>query len=75
MPISVAVAGFFILWWMVLFAVLPFGVRSQMEAGAVVPGSEPGAPSKPYLLRKLVATTLVTILVMAGIIWYIGIQF
>ncbi|WP_409997548.1 DUF1467 family protein, partial [Escherichia coli] len=29
--VSTAFAIYFVLWWVVLFAVLPFGVRSQME--------------------------------------------
>ena len=39
-----AVAIYFVLWWIVLFAVLPWGVESQEEAGEVSPGSDPGAP-------------------------------
>jgi predicted secreted protein len=42
-----------------LFAVLPFGVRSQHEMNEIVPGSEPGAPARPRLLPKLLATTLI----------------
>ena len=37
-------ALYFILWWVVLFAVLPFGVRSQDESGEVEAGTDPGAP-------------------------------
>ena len=48
---------------MVLFAVLPFGVRSQEESGAVAPGTDPGAPVMANLKRKLVWTTLVACLV------------
>jgi predicted secreted protein len=53
-------AIYFIIWWTVLFAVLPWGVRSQRESGEVVPGTDPGAPSVPALGRKLVWTTLVS---------------
>ena len=51
---------YFVLWWTVLFAVLPFGVRSQEETGEIVPGSDPGAPSAPKLLVKGLWTTVVT---------------
>jgi predicted secreted protein len=54
-----AVALYFVIWWLVLFAVLPIGVKSQYEAGEVVPGSEGGAPHAPMLLRKAVITTLI----------------
>ncbi len=52
-------AIFFLIWWVVLFAVLPWGVRSQHEGGEVVPGTDPGAPVIPKLGRKLAWTTLV----------------
>jgi predicted secreted protein len=64
--IVTAIAIYFILWWMVLFAVLPWGVRSQQEAGDVTHGSDPGAPSVPRLGRKLVWTTLVSGVLFAG---------
>ena len=57
---------YFVLWWTVLFAVLPFGVRSQEESGDIVPGSDPGAPAAPKLLTKATWTTAVaTVLFLA----------
>jgi predicted secreted protein len=60
-----AAAVYFVLWWIVLFAVLPWGVKSQEEAGDISPGSDPGAPARPLLLRKAIATTLVSAAIMA----------
>jgi predicted secreted protein len=60
-------AIYFIIWWTVLFAVLPWGVRSQRESGEVVPGTDPGAPSVPALGRKLVWTTLVSAALFAAL--------
>lgn len=51
---------YIVLWWVVLFAVLPFGVRSQAESGDIVPGSDPGAPAIPNLRAKLAWTTVVS---------------
>lgn len=59
MSIVTALAIYFIIWWLVLFAVLPFGIRSQQERGEVTPGSDPGAPAIPRLARKLLWTTIV----------------
>lgn len=53
-------AIYFIIWWIVLFAILPWGVRSQSESGDVVPGTDPGAPHLPALGKKLLWTTLVS---------------
>ena len=57
MAISTAIAIYFLIWWVVLFAVLPWGVRAQGEEGA--PGTDPGAPTVPRLRAKLIWTTLV----------------
>ncbi len=65
MSVTTAIAIYFIIWWVVLFAVLPFGVRSQQESGAVAPGTDPGAPAVPQLMRKLTWTTIVASVVFA----------
>jgi predicted secreted protein len=67
MSLPTALAIYFIIWWVVLFAVLPWGVRSQHEDGAIIPGSDPGAPAIPNLKRKLLWTTIV-----AGIVFALG---
>jgi predicted secreted protein len=63
---TTAVAMFFLIWWVVLFAVLPWGVRSQHEGGEVTPGTDPGAPAVPKLGRKLIWTTIVASVVFAA---------
>ncbi len=57
-------ALYFVIWWTVLFAVLPFGVRSQTEAGEIAAGTEPGAPAAPGLREKAIWTTLVSAIVL-----------
>lgn len=67
MSISFLVAVYFIVWWVVLFTVLPFGVRTQGEAGSVVPGTPESAPAEFRLLRVVIITTVVAALVFAGL--------
>ncbi len=52
---------FLVIWWLTLFAVLPWGVRRTENAEA---GHDPGAPANPMLLKKAIATT-----VIAAAIW------
>jgi predicted secreted protein len=66
MPLATALATFFLIWWVMLFAVLPWGVRSQSEAGEMAPGTDPGAPMHFRLGQKLLWTTLVAIVVFAA---------
>jgi predicted secreted protein len=64
MSVTGAIALYFIIWWTVLFAILPFGVRSQAESGEITAGTEPGAPIAPRLRQKALWTTLI-----AGIVF------
>lgn len=66
MSLTSALAIYFVMWWIVLFAVLPWGIRSQHEGEAEIsPGTDPGAPLVPALGRKLVWTTIVTTIIFA----------
>jgi predicted secreted protein len=66
MSTTTALAVFVLIWWVVLFAVLPWGIRSQHESGAqpthepMAPGTDPGAPVNFKLGQKLLWTTLVS---------------
>jgi len=64
--VSTSIAIYFVLWWIVLFAVLPFGVRSQAESGEEIAGTDPGAPSVPRMAKKLLWTTLVSGVIFAA---------
>jgi len=55
---------YFLIWWTILFAVLPWGVRREENPEA---GHDPGAPAKPYLWRKVAATTL-----LSGLLWLVA---
>jgi predicted secreted protein len=66
MGIGTILAIYFIIWWVVLFAVLPWGVRSQHESGAIEPGTEPGAPAVHLVWKKLLWTTVIASIVFAG---------
>ena len=58
--ISTALAVYFVVWWIVLFLTLPFGVRSQHEDGENADGTDPGAPVLARMGRKLIWTTLIS---------------
>ena len=64
--ISTALAIYFVIWWIVLFLTLPFGVRSQHEDGEGAPGTDPGAPVATAMGRKLIWTTVISAAVFAA---------
>ncbi len=64
-------AIYMILWWLVLFTMLPLGRRSMdsVEAADVVKGHDSGAPQKPWLPLKMLATTVISGILFAAFWW------
>ena len=67
MSFSLALAIYFICWWIALFIVLPIGVRTQHEEGRVEPGTPSSAPAAPRLVRAIIATTLLGGILFAAV--------
>jgi len=59
------VAIYFVLWWLVLFAVLPFRVKSFEEMGDVTLGTDRGAPHRPNLASKIAVTSVIAAILLA----------
>jgi predicted secreted protein len=68
MSLTLGIAIYVVIWWTVLFAVLPIGVRTQGEDGTVVPGTPESAPTTPRLVRVVLLTTLISALLF-GAAW------
>lgn len=62
-------AVYFILWWLTLFVVLPFGQRTQGEANEVVSGTVESAPARFRGGRLVLRTTIVSGIIYA--LWYV----
>jgi predicted secreted protein len=73
MSIGSLIALYFIIWWLTLFAVLPFGVRSQQEAGETVTGSDPGAPAMMRIGRVALINSLVALVILV-LVWVVYIE-
>ena len=66
MTIPFAIAIYVVIWWTVLFAVLPIGVRTQGDDGHVVPGTPESAPTRTRLLRIAALTTVISAVLFAA---------
>lgn len=76
MTITAAIVLFAVIWFMVLFVVLPLRLTTQGEAGEVVAGTHRSAPSDAQIGRKARLTTVWAIglwIVIAGVILFGGI--
>jgi len=61
-PVS-GIVVFIILWWLVLFMVLPFGVRRD---DAPQDGHDPGAPKVARIGKKMAITTAIATVLFLG---------
>ena len=72
MTLWTGLAVYFIIWWMVIFMVLPWGVR-RIDPENLGKGEDPGAPDKPRMLIKIGVTT-VAAAVIFGLVYLISIS-
>ena len=50
---------YLILWWLVFFVMLPFGVERDQEVRF---GNDPGAPKKSLVKKKAIISSFVTLI-------------
>jgi predicted secreted protein len=62
------IMAYVIIWWMVLFAILPWGNRPSENPEE---GHATSAPAKPRLLVKFGVTTIVATMVFLAFVWLI----
>ena len=68
------VAIYFVLWWLVLFAVMPFSLRTQDEENDVTLGTVRSAPSRPHFLKAALRTTVISGVLFAGYYYLVAIK-
>ena len=63
MGVVSGIVVYMMIWWVVIFAVLPLGIKREVHC---TQGHDTGAPMKTYLFHKFIFTTI-----LSGIIWVI----
>ncbi|MCP5367450.1 MAG: DUF1467 family protein [Hyphomicrobiales bacterium] len=66
MGLATGAAVYVVVWWLVLFMVLPWGIR-PIDAEDVAKGQAASAPRQPRIVTKMAITT-----VIAAVIWTIA---
>ena len=59
---------YLVVWWIVIFAILPWGIKKEADP---LLGNDHGAPQHPHLGLKIIATTLISFIVWGLIYWCI----
>ncbi len=65
---TTALVVYLVIWWLVLFLVLPWGVK-PIDRDDVEKGQAFGAPRKPMLLKKFTATTVISGGIFGVVFW------
>lgn len=71
MTITAALVLFSVTWFIVFFCVLPVRFESQAEAGSITPGTPASAPADAAIAKKAKITTLIAVVIFAGLYWVI----
>jgi predicted secreted protein len=71
MTIPAAIVTFLMCWFLCLFVALPIGLRTQAEAGRVVPGTSASAPEVHGLRKKFFWVTVAATAVWAAIVYIV----
>ncbi len=66
MSITAGAVLFVVIWFLTMFVTLPITLRTQGEAGEVVPGTHEGAPANFRLGRTMLIVTVLTVLIWAA---------
>lgn len=68
MTLASLIVVYVIVWWIVFFMALPWGVR---RAGDNDEGHDPGAPANPRLWLKAGITTVIAAILTTAAWWFI----
>ena len=64
MSVAAGIVVYILLWWWTFFMALPIGVKRNSNVGL---GHDTGAPTKAYLWTKVIATTLIALILWFGV--------
>ena len=62
MGIAGSIVLFLLIWWLLLFIVLPLNISDTAEK-IVEGGNDTGAPSNPQIFKKFLITTIISIII------------
>ena len=75
MGLTGSIIVYVLIWWVIFFSVLPFGVQSNKEIfKEKIEGIDPGAPKNPKIAKKFLITTLITSLIFLVIYYLVNIN-
>lgn len=71
MNVVTGIVLYAIIWFMTLFVILPFRMKTQAEDGDTTPGTPGSAPADPAIRKRFLVTTIVAAVVWGVAAWVI----
>lgn len=68
MTVFSAIAIYFVIWWTVLFASIPFGLRTQEDEGQVTLGTTASAPAGSHMKRVVIRNSIAAAIIYAAFV-------
>ena len=65
MSITGSLIIFVLIWWIIFFSLLPIDVDRKHKE--MVEGADKGSPENPKIIKKIVYTTIITLIIFIGI--------
>ncbi|WP_075520404.1 DUF1467 family protein [Candidatus Pelagibacter communis] len=65
MSITGSLIIFVLIWWIIFFSLLPIDVDRKHKE--LVEGVDKGSPENPRIIKKLIYTTIITLIIFIGI--------
>lgn len=72
MGIAPAIVLFAVVWFLTIFVVLPFRLKTQGEMGEVVPGTQAGAPANFRVGRTMLIVTGIAVVIWLTLVLVIA---
>ena len=65
MSITGSLIIFVLIWWIIFFSLLPIDVDRKHKE--IVEGADKGSPENPKIIKKIIYTTIITLIIFIGI--------
>ena len=65
MSITGSLIIFVLIWWIIFFSLLPIDVDRKHKQ--MVEGADKGSPENPKIIKKIIYTTIITLIIFIGI--------
>lgn len=76
MGLTGSIIVYVLIWWVIFFSVLPFGIESNKEIFKdSIEGNDPGAPKNPKIAKKFLITTIITSILFIMIYYAVKLDF